>query len=202
MLPSCRSGIGITSLPLKLTISFLEMIMFFHVTTAGSFYVIQILMAVCLSMWNYIRIIQGWSADKSKDRQELLSAYRFISMVGVLNNVCVSHDILPMWLVGFPSIQLTAAVVCIKYHGIMSPPALAFFRLIYVDQVVLCTAVFTPPSHVYIESRKLLLQWKGEWRTGQRSELRRALRALQPVKVQIGTNFIDHSTPLVIQVWN
>lgn len=117
----------------------------------------------------------------------------------MLNNNCVRKCMLPSCSLGFPAIQFFSCYVCIKLHDTMSLPALAFYFLIYGDAIILTTSVFTASSYVFITSRKLLARWRTEWKMTQNSELRRSFRACSPMKVRFGDNFVDNSTPLVIQ---
>jgi hypothetical protein len=61
------------------------------------------------------------------------------------------------------------------------------------------TSIFGPPAHVFVKSTEMLLKWKSSWINGRKSEMRKAMRALHPIKVRFGSNFVDKSTTFVIQ---
>ncbi len=149
---------------------------------------------VAKKIWSFSR-----SASKSYPTSTLLKAYKLIGIVEMLNNSCVRGQLFPAFALLFPSIQLSSGYVCIKLHDTLSLPAFAYFALIYIDCIILITAIFTAPSHVYISSKNLILKWKSDWRTSRKSGLRRETRTLNPIKVRFGSNFVDNSTPLVIQ---
>lgn len=129
----------------------------------------------------------------------LLKSYKNLRVLEAINNNCVRARILPALVVDLPAIQLASGYVCIKLHTTMSLPAIACFGLIYWDVIIFTTAMFTASSRVYTKSGELLATWRAQWRSGSRSELRRSLSSLCPVKVRFGNNFVDHSTPLVFQ---
>jgi hypothetical protein len=137
--------------------------------------------------------------SKSTSSSELLQSFKYIRIIEMLNNYTVRHLLLPTCALIFPAIQRASAYVCIKLHDTLSWPALLFYGLIYCDALILTTSVFLAPCHVFTSSRQILLKWKTGWKMGRKSEMRKELKALVPIKVRCGSNFVDNSTPLVLQ---
>lgn len=132
-----------------------------------------------------------------KDHKFRLELYKKLQVLQAIANSCVRRQMLPACSIGLPAVQFAAGFVCLKFHDSMSLPAMVFFSLIYVDAVILTTCVFTAASHVFINSLELLSTWKTRWQT--RGEVRKSLRSLTAIKIRFGNNFVDNSTPLVIQ---
>ncbi|OXA54601.1 hypothetical protein Fcan01_10664 [Folsomia candida] len=200
MLPCCTNGErGIQNKWVKFSMAIFEGYMFYQVTVSGSFFITQVMVGCCLSLWNYIKILKQWTRDPSYKKGYLLQAYKYLRVLEMLNNNCVRSRMFPAGTIGFPAAQFFCGYVCIKFHSSMSVWAVGVFFLLYCDGVMLTTTMFTTAAHVYINSRELLITWKSGWGTRKNSELRKTMRGFPPMKVRCGSNFVDNSTPLVIQ---
>jgi hypothetical protein len=131
--------------------------------------------------------------------KKLFEIYKKLQILEMLINNSIRDVMLPALMFGMPSIQFFASYVCIKMHGTMALPNLAFFIIIYLDTVVLTNTVITPAASIFTGSGKLLEKWITSSKAMKRKYLRKFRGACRPLRVKFGSNFVDKKTPLVMQ---
>lgn len=79
MLPGCRNGSGqeISSIQLKLGLAIFEAMMFVHVAGSGAFYIVQVIVAASLSLWNHLRIFKEWWETAMYFHQNIMEFIKF-----------------------------------------------------------------------------------------------------------------------------
>ncbi|OXA48490.1 hypothetical protein Fcan01_16540 [Folsomia candida] len=177
MLTYCRNAAdGEHKMPcfVRICIQIAEFFMFCQVSVAAAFYISYVLFPGIICMWDYIRVVDNWE----------------LRIIGILNNLVNQTRVLPACALGFPAIQFVSSYVCIRLHENIPPAAFIMFPTAYFDGL----------ARVYSGSEELLKKWRRTFpNLGRKSAIRKTFVSFPPLKVRIGGNFVEASTPLVVQ---
>jgi hypothetical protein len=128
----------------------------------------------------------------------LIGQYRQLQILEVLSNQCVMHRALPVTALGGIISQFLTSIVCIRLHDKIQMPDFLLFPALYFDCCILILLLFTVASLTFVKSKRILSNWKMSYQM-KRKYFRKSLYMLTPLKIKFGGNFVDQSTPLVIQ---
>lgn len=200
MLPTCRSN---TPIPpcweIRILFAALDAVMLQQVCISAAFYLTQVLIGTIVHIWNYLIILTTWTKSGTKSNQDLVTWYKQLQIITILGNTCNQKRIFPAAAIGLPSIEFFTFFVCVKLHDSLTGIEVAFFFLIFLNVVAFNMTVFLAASKVFSCSEGVLQMWRREWKSARKSEMRRVLRALEPLKIKFNLNFVENNTPLVIQ---
>lgn len=115
------------------------------------------------------------------------------------------HRILPAFLLCGPGIQIIAQFITIKHHKDIAMPEFLVFPILTGDTVTANMLLLTLASYVNKDSRRILHKLMSRWveRAGRKPcrSARKELKSLTEMKIKFGSNFIDRTTPLIVQTF-
>lgn len=158
---------------------------------------------MCRLSWISLTILNIWclrrsSGDKSTEiTTRFIKTYRNLKIIEILATITNSWRLIPVFVVGFPAIQFFSSYVCIRLRDEISWPEFLMFPLVYWDGFLINMILFTAASNTYEGSSRLLRKWK--WSQKHSPYTRKVLASLTPLKFKFGDNFVERTTPLVIQ---
>lgn len=85
--------------------------------------------------------------------------------------------------------------VSTKLVHVIALPGFAFFPLALVDCAVIILFELTIAGFVHAKSNQLLNSWE---KVGRKSGIRMSIKSLTPLKVRMGSNYVDKFTALVV----
>ncbi len=128
--------------------------------------------------------------------------YKNLQILAGLSNDCNQYRMFPSTALGTPIIAFFALYVAIRLHTSLSLIEVGFFAFIYFNVTVFYLTIFVSAANLYIKSVVVLILWKREMARmampANKTE-KRILKAMQPLKIRFGINFVDNHTPLVVQ---
>lgn len=62
--PDCRHGVNITNWNLRVSLAIFDGFMSYQITVSGIFYMTLVVIAGCITLFNYLRIIEGWHGNR------------------------------------------------------------------------------------------------------------------------------------------
>lgn len=126
-----------------------------------------------------------------------IQLYRSLQVFEKKFNHSLSTRVIPTTLIVAPILQIFCTYVLIKLsHRLPSQGYLTYPFAIFTCSKV-CIIFETFAAQLFVNSEKLYADWKKE--PGLLKVNRRRLRSLQPMRMKVGSNFIDRGTALVTQ---
>lgn len=126
-----------------------------------------------------------------------IKTYQNLKLIEILATITTSWRLIPAFVVGFPVIQVLSSYVCIRLRDEISLSEFLMFLLLYLDGFFINMVLFTVASNTFEGSSELLRKWK--WSQKHSRYTRKVLDSLTPLKFKICNNFVERTTPLVIQ---
>lgn len=123
--------------------------------------------------------------------------YSSINVLEVMLNNVAAKRMVPSAIILGSALEITAAFATIRLHGIVPLPGFFIFPLDVVGSGVGIFMLTTACAALHGESENLLMRWRKGFSVTK--YYTRRLRALKPIRVKCGQNFMDRTTPLVIQ---
>jgi hypothetical protein len=122
--------------------------------------------------------------------------YRQLQLLeGAWNNLC-KNSMQMLHLMAASSIFTISVYSSIKFVNEIPLTALFLLAALYINCATCILAGCTSAGNVHMYSLELIHSWKVKC-VGSRI-VRQRLRACTPLKIKLGTNYIDKLTPLVI----
>ncbi len=121
--------------------------------------------------------------------------YRAIQILEMQLNNYASVRIVPIFMGGVPMVEILGVYAVIKFHAQLPLPGLIILTEGYLTAFTAIMVFETLASILNTKSAEMLRVWRQVPNKSKRKEL----RALRPLKVKFGSNFIDQGTPLVSQ---
>jgi hypothetical protein len=154
--------------------------------------IVYILMSGILHLW------EQSSKKLSSYEEHVLVSYRKLQVFEKLLNSCVKAYIFPISSVIGPILQILTGFTLIHTHNTLGVSELLFFGVIFIDTgVVINILFFTGAKQSFSQSEEWLSKMKRIH--GKDKKNRRILRSMMPLRVWFGSNWVDRTTPLVIQ---
>lgn len=155
---------------------------------------------ICLL--NYFQLL-GASIQESRcleQYQENIRFYRRIQILEKHMNDITNVYILPALIIGVPLLQIVSQYVSITMHDDIPMPGFVLFPIMSVEAIITNVVVFTPASWVNGRSTRILARYARKiTHCVRKSVVVKERKACTMLKIKFGSNYVDQSTPLVIQ---
>lgn len=127
--------------------------------------------------------------------------YHKISVLEKSINAVLMERILPCFILCVPVVEIVSIFVCISFHDDIAMPGFVMFPILGLDAILATTICLTLASKVHNVSKMLARRLRSaEIMVRNRDmTMSREIKALSPLKIKFGSNFVDRRTPLVIQ---
>lgn len=126
-----------------------------------------------------------------------IELYRCLEIVGKELNHFGSSRIVPAVLIVCPMVQIFYTFVLIKFYKTQSVGGIITYCTVVILCVLASMAFDTFASQIGVKSDQRRKEWGKE--RGLKKVERKILTSLQPIRIRIGSNFVDRDTALVTQ---
>ncbi|OXA49809.1 hypothetical protein Fcan01_16002 [Folsomia candida] len=206
MLPKCRqitkSSHWLENSVIVL-IHIFESWMCFHMMLAGTAGIIFVFFVGMVCLLGYLRILEREIAEIGNihDVASCVQLYHKISVLEKSINAVLMERILPCFILCVPVVEIVSIFVCISFHDDIAMPGFVMFPILGLDAILATTICLTLASKVHNVSKMLARRLRSaEIMVRNRDmTMSREIKALSPLKIKFGSNFVDRRTPLVIQ---
>lgn len=112
--------------------------------------------------------------------------------------------IVPTTLLGIPLVQIVGLYAMLNLHNTVTMPGFLVFPVMTLNSFVNNIFTVTLASHLHNSSEQVLVSLgkngvKSQGSGRSKALFRRELKSCSMLKIKFGSNFIDRTTPLVIQ---
>jgi hypothetical protein len=114
---------------------------------------------------------------------------------GAWNNIC-KHLMQMIYLMSVSSLFIVSVYTSIKFVNEIPLVAMILLASLYINCAAFIVVGCTTAANVHTYSHELIHSWKVSARRSR--VIRKQLMACAPLKIKLGTNYIDKLTPLVI----
>lgn len=126
-----------------------------------------------------------------------IKLYRCLQVLEKEQNRFGSERVVPAILVVAPIVQIFCTFVLIKLARSLTSEGYITYPFIISVCVVACMLFETFAAQLGIKSKKLSGDWLMEKNISKIN--RRVIKSFQPIRIKVGSNFIDRGTALVTQ---
>lgn len=127
-----------------------------------------------------------------------LRRYRNLQVLEKLVNSCVRYRIFSIVAMASPILQVFAGFALVKHHSSLELSHLVFLGMeVFMSFFFGNIVIFGGAGAIFGKSKGLLVKEANRCRSHK--ILRREIQALMPLKIWLGSNFVDVLTPIVIQ---
>jgi hypothetical protein len=175
----------------RIAIIFSEMLIFMTGILNAVCYAAYFLMAGLLAMLFEIEKMQ------TSYKKDQIQVYRKLQVFEALLNSSVRFYIFPVTILIAPIIQILAGFATIHLHNQLGISLLIFLTLAFIEGTFVDVLFLTGAKQVYVKS----YEWLSKMRRihGMDRIRRRVLKSMLPLRVWFGNNWVDRTTPLVLQ---
>lgn len=139
---------------------------------------------------------QDFLNSKNTKMDFLVKGYREIQVREKMHNSSYRGRILLIFIFAVPSFQILSGFGLISLTHKAKLIQILAFLVTYVDVIVLGMAVLSFASFIFIKSEDWIKKMKGKKNSRY---FRRVHKSFRPLRLEYGNNFVDRTTPLVIQ---
>ncbi|OXA39537.1 hypothetical protein Fcan01_25773 [Folsomia candida] len=180
----------------KFLVYFIEWFIPVQCLWSAMFYFIQVYYGGLTYLLDYLNVLNAtWSTLSPR---AILDFYKQTKLLEIKLNHCVGRIIVPVSLVGFPSVQILAFFTMIRLYEDIPMPAFLYFPRMYMDMLLLNVILQTLAANLSIKSDRLRTKFLTEGHTWRKVN-RKELQATNSMSLKVGSNYIAAGTPLVIQ---
>lgn len=174
----------------RIILATFEFIPVHYLALAAGIFPIALLFGGMVHMWLHISKLRNTTG------LSFIRKYRELQVFEKLFNSCNQGRIFPVLVTLCPVIEILGAFACVRLRGEMIPLEFTFIMMETKLVTGFTLAFFSGAGKINTGSGKLLRACKaGENRT----ETKKVLATLIPLKVRFGQNFVDGLTPLILQ---
>lgn len=139
-----------------------------------------------------------WTNLRSADAHlNQMRVYRQLSIWERILNANVRGRLFCSASFGAPVVQVLGTTVLISQRFDLPIMHLMLISMFAVDAFIFVVVVISPGSRIYLETKNWLQRSKLD--CGRKKVLRREWKSMRPLKVEMGSNFADETTVLVIE---
>lgn len=188
-----------TTYPLRALLLITEVIICIQAVFPGVFNIVYVLIAGICSAYKYIK---AFSYDPLDKGGKGLMEYKKMQIVVEIVNDCCRHSFFPVCVLGPPLMQILGCFATIKLHNEIDWPLFALFPLFAILGLMATMLPLLGASKIFVASGKVMSNFRSSQtllsKKGVKS-LKMVLRSTKPLRIWFGGNFVDSSTPIVIQ---
>jgi hypothetical protein len=134
--------------------------------------------------------------EKTNGPMKAIEVYRQLQLLeGAWNSIC-QYLMQMLYLVATSSLFIISVYSSIKFVNEIPLSAIFLLAAVYTNSASCIVVGCNTAANVHTYSREVIYNWKvnsrGLWR------VRKLTKACAPLKIKLGTNFIDILNPLVI----
>lgn len=170
------------------------------------FYVVNVVLLIIVCTLQYLTLLkmevtqavqqQNWNKFVS-----FITIYKRIQLFNALSNDCIRGRIFAVLLFATPLLQILSAFIFIKLGEELPVVIVFWFGCFYVATIVFILGFLSAAGKPYSISnavRKICQRQVGTNQADRRIWIK-TLRSLQPIKLCFLSNFVDRTTPLIVQ---
>lgn len=181
----------------------IELLFYFRTVMSGSLILECFFPTGIFCLWESLKNFQNKIQRKSEIKIFILS-YRKIQIIEGLCNAAFAKRITPAVIGPISFIQTYAAFLCIAMKKHVPITNYVLYIISVLASLLINIVFLTAGSQIYSVSGKILKSWEYKlceerFRVRKFKLFRKELASCPKLKVKFGTNFIEESTPLVIQ---
>lgn len=178
----------------RFLILLLEYVIFSQTVLSASFHIIYVVVAGICSISKYT----GALSYRPGPRENGISEYRILHVATNYVNDCIKHTLFPACIVEPPLLQMLGTFACIKLRNEIDWPLFGLFPLIVCISFILTVMPLLAAGNVFVTTCQVLERWRSH--VGEENGYwRRIVKSMRPLRIYFGGNFVDASTPLVVQ---
>lgn len=130
--------------------------------------------------------------------QSPLQLYRCLQILEMQVNSCFKSHYFPLFLGGMTALLIFCINACIKLHGKIPMPGFSYFPMVAFDGIISLLVMNTRAANMRKQSEEMIRNWKICPNLRRKHYVKKIVASFIPLKIQLGSNFVDQLTPLLI----